>query len=147
MLGIIHRTILQLGPEHFREFFILSTGAPTDARNRHGRQLVSHRQGKFLEILAHSILGMVDVYNLLPSYIVAAANVKEFQHRLQAMAKDAAYAKMPDWQNLYCPRKALHCHAVKRWFTWSGEGPVGIATTIATNDDANCMSAWLRFGS
>ena len=33
MLGIIHRTILELGPEHFRKFFKLSTEASPDARN------------------------------------------------------------------------------------------------------------------
>ena len=98
-------------------------------------------------MLAHSILGMVDVYNLLPAYTVEATNVKEFQHRLQGMVKDAAYAPIPEWQNLYCPRKPLHSHPVKGWCTWQGDGPVGIATTIATNDKANCVSAWLRFGS
>ena len=96
-------------------------------------------------MLAHSSLGMVDIYNLLPSYTVEATNVKEFQHRLQGMVKDAANAKESEWQNLFCPRKPLHSHAVKKWFTWHADGLV--ATRIATNENANCVSAWLRFGS
>ena len=147
MLGIIHRTILELGPEHFRKFFKLSDEVSSNARNRHWKQIVSHRQGKFLELLANSILGMIDIYNLLPAYTVEATNVKEFQHRLQGMVKDAANAKESEWQNLFCLRKPLHSHAVKKWFQWHGDGPV--ATKIATNvnENANCVSAWLRFGS
>ena len=42
MLGIVHRTMLGAGPEHFRTFFKLDPGASPLARSRHNRQIISH---------------------------------------------------------------------------------------------------------
>ena len=108
---------------------------------------MSNRRGKFLDLLAHSILGAADVYNLLPVYIVEAATIKEFQHRLQAMVCAAANYGVHEWQDMYSPRPALHAHLVKEWFTWNGgtvqkptEDGVGTVGTL-------CITAWLNFGS
>ena len=80
MLGIIHRALLGLGPDHFRTFFRYVPGSNNTLRNRHSKQIVSHRCGKFLDLLAHSMLGAADVFNLLPEYMVEATSTKEFQH-------------------------------------------------------------------
>ena len=41
MLAVIHRTLLGLGPRHFRSFFILSSGPlPYFSRHRHSRHLI-----------------------------------------------------------------------------------------------------------
>ena len=74
LLGLIHRTVIGLGPKQFQEFFkleeVVSHPNGRESERKHKKQLVSHRQGHYLEILGHSIFGLVDVYNLLPPYVV-----------------------------------------------------------------------------
>ena len=111
-------------------------------------QIVSHRSGKFLDLLAHSMLGAADVYNLLPEYMVEVASTKDFQHRLQEMAVAAANEGMHDWKNIYSPRQALYAHTVKPWFEWRGRSKqVPVVKTIANVHANNCVTAWLQFGN
>ena len=62
MLGLIRRTNLGMGALH-----------------GHSRQLRSYRTGRYLDVVAHSLLGAIDVYNILPEFVVEANNVSEFQ--------------------------------------------------------------------
>ena len=110
MLGVIHRAVLGEGPDHFRKHFVLGSAQNHYGREglrRHGKQLQTFRRGKFLDIAANSILGLIDVYNLLPAYMVEATSVKEFQTRLQRMMRDLVTKGQENWETLYSLRKPL----------------------------------------
>ena len=94
MLGIFHRSVLGLGPAQFKDLFVpLGVAAnpcgKTTAR-RHNRQLMTHREGKYLDIIKCSVLGLVDIYNVLPEYVVEAQTVHIFQRRLQEIVSTEA---------------------------------------------------------
>ena len=80
MLGVIHRAVFGEGTDHHGR----------ESERRHNKQLETFCKGSFLDIAAHSILGLVDVYNLLPTFMVEATTVKEFQKRLQRMMCEIA---------------------------------------------------------
>ena len=117
-------------------------------RNRRLKQIVSHWTGKFPDLLAHSMLGAADVYNLLPGYIVEAASTKEFQHSLQELAVVDANNKFNGWQNLFSPRQALGMHTVRDWFEWRGHSKQHPVVQTMPNVNVNkCVTAWLHFGN
>ena len=69
MLGVVHRTVLGKGPEHFKAFF-KARGQPLTkvtrlGCRRHTKQLVDPRTGAFPELMRRSALGLIAVYNLL----------------------------------------------------------------------------------
>ena len=149
LLGVIQRAIIGEVPVHFRTFFKRAACTGHRDRTRHSMQLATHRRGKFLDVLADSILGLVDVYNLLPERIVQENTVKGFQSALQEMVKAAMHANKPGWESLYSPRHALHSHQLKEWFHWK---PEAVTTLGAMDGDsastaANCITGWLQFGS
>ena len=146
MLGIIHRALLELGPDHFRKYFKLASKKSPVARC-HTRQIMTHRQGKFLDLLAFSRLAAADIYNLLPQYMVDAKTTKDFQHRLQELVNVAAQTGIHEWQDVFSPRAPLHNHALRKWFGWIGK------TTYRQIDDSiktvqtGCVTAWIRFAT
>ena len=79
MLGLIHRTVIGEGPDQFKKYFVRESESrhPDGRENqrRHDKQLISYRKGKFLDIMATSALGLIDVYNLLPQATVDADTV------------------------------------------------------------------------
>ena len=51
-----------------------------------------------------SIFGLIHVYNDLDPAIVEADNVKSFQHKLQALVKDALHSSLAEcWQSILSP--------------------------------------------
>ena len=74
MMGVIHRSVIGEGPGQFAKFFVRMTASNhTNGREnqrRHDKQLVTHRKGKYLDVMGHSILGLIDIYNLLPQWII-----------------------------------------------------------------------------
>ena len=127
MLGLIHRCVIDKGPVHFKKYFVLAA-APSRMNGReairsHDKQLISHRKGHFLEIVSNSVLGLVDIYNLLPAYIVSAPTVSLFQRRLQEMLVTCVREGEPEWWNMFCPRLTLHNHKLRKWRTWEGSFP------------------------
>ena len=74
MLGVIHRAVLNEGPPQLRKYFVrdhsIARHNTRVSERRHSRALTSLRKGHFLEIVRRSILGLVDVYNLLPQWVV-----------------------------------------------------------------------------
>ena len=148
LLGVIHRSVLGLGPTQFSEHF-----KPAAAKNymgreavrRHGRQLQTHRQGQYLEILGNSILGLIDVYNLLPTHMVNESTVTGFQTELQKYLVKAATSEVHEWQNMYSPRLAIYAHPLRK----NALATNGAITDFATMEDGvdnKCNSGWLRFG-
>ena len=101
-LGLIHRTVLGLGPPHFRTWFFPATTTPHNHATRrqtpkHNKQLHDYLQGNHTELLRRSLLRQVRVYNSLSQSTVDANSVSLFQHRLQCELKDAAANNKPQW--------------------------------------------------
>ena len=67
--------------------------------------------GKFWK---QRLLGLVDVYNLLPQEMVNTDDVRTFQAKLQGMLKDQAIANVQNWENLFSPRHVLHLHPLAK---------------------------------
>ena len=73
MLGLIHRCVLNKGPEHFNTFFAASTQQRRNTRSAsatHGKQLSDIDNKRFLDIERKSALVLVWVCNRLPEEIV-----------------------------------------------------------------------------
>ena len=117
MLGVIHRSVLGVGPPHLDRFFKLSSDKcpyPTRADSqRHRRQLVDPRSGNHSELLCRSALGLIAVYNMLPSRVVDVASVSEFQSALQSIVRDAACRQCDNWEAILSPRHAIYCHPLR----------------------------------
>ena len=111
MLGVIHRAVLGEGPPQLRQFFRLAT---TDQRNRadgrrHQRHLVDPQDGRELELLRRSALGLISVYNKLPAGVTDAPTVPTFQRGLQSLVLQApknysTLSKVWSWKTLFSPR-------------------------------------------
>ena len=116
MLGIIHRCVLGQGPPHFKQFV-----QPVAAGNRmhetrrsrrlHSLQVHSFIDGHQKELAKRSLLGMLDVYNLLPASIVEqCSSVSAFQSGLQRMALECALFGFEEWEHMFSSRHYLHVH-------------------------------------
>ena len=118
------------------------------AMGRHDQQLQTFRTGKFLQTTAHSLLGAVDVYNLLPQYVIAACDVSTFQNRLQQLLKAAAREKMQGWTTFLSNRHLIFRHPLHQLGGF--EGPAGKVRCMgiggANGDMYNCTDQWLAFG-
>ena len=147
LLGVIHRTVLGCGPEQFKEYF---KAAPASMHNgwesdrRHGRQLLTHREGRYLEILGHSILGLVDVYNLLPTNFVNEDTVPKFQGKLQKYLVEAATNGVVGWQNSFSPRLAIYAHPL-RYNPAIEDKRLKCEANNEKRDNTKCINNWLNF--
>ena len=116
MMGLLHRAALGKGPDHFKQFFKLSTAERHCTRSgsgRHSRQLLDIRNEHFLEIERRSALGLVWVYNRLPDGIARHDTVKEFQRTLQLLLKDRLATGCTDWKTTLSPRVPAYCHPLR----------------------------------
>jgi hypothetical protein len=110
MLGLLHKCALGLAHPLLLDLF---PGAPAPssrhssrlAAQRHSRQLLNHCDGSHTDYMSRSCLGLVGVYNKLPQSIVDASNVKTFQHKLTALAKQRCEAHGV-WTRMFSPREA-----------------------------------------
>ena len=147
LLGVIHRSVLGLGPVHFKTFFkLLDSTSDKNSRNRHNKQIETHRKGKFLDIVAESILGLVDIYNLLPECMVQTKSVKDFQTLLAQLVKTATAKCTTDWKNLLSPRKALHSHPLKRLYNWNKIMKNNEEENVSANA-CNSVTGWFNFSA
>ena len=87
-----------------------------------------------METTSTSILGLIDVYNLLPQSVVDTEDVHSFEAKLQGMMRGLAKKKTPNWEILSSPWHALHLHPLAK----SLNGVVTIAT-IPVQDDNGGM--------
>ena len=109
MLGVIHRAVLRKGPSHFFHYFNLAP--PTRfLRRRHSRHLIDLRQARSLCMYNNSVIGLIWVYNILPSSIVKLNTVRDFQSALQDLLKSVATSGLYEWQVLFSPRRPIHAH-------------------------------------
>ena len=106
------------------------------------------------------MFGLVDVYNLLPEYVVAAVDVHTFQKRLQELLRLAA-PNVPQWDRLFTPRVAMYDNPLRRFLGWGPENatrddPVNalantasaaIQDSVPQVNATACVNGWLRFAS
>ena len=116
-----------------------------EAMKHHDKQLLSHRTGIFLDILSHSLLGLVDIYNILPKFVVDASTVSEFQKRLQLLVMEVASTDTPGWMELYSPRNTIWNNKLRQMSEWTcktraTEGNAVELMTVRTNG----LPAWLQ---
>ena len=64
-------------------------------------------------MVRRSALGLVAVYNLLPTEAVQQLSVKGFQTKLAELLKERAAAGCDDWALTFSPRVALWKHPLK----------------------------------
>jgi hypothetical protein len=103
LLGVIHRTMLGNGPTHFKEFFLLSSATG----QRHCFHL---KERPVTRLLSRTAIGLIAVYNLLPSWVVETFSVKQFQANLQCLVKSRAAEGCHDWPATLSPRHAPNSH-------------------------------------
>ena len=117
MLGVIHRTVLKIGPPRFQQFFKLVIGEQKRDtrfnRRRHDKQLIDPRGPRVSEQLRRPALGFVAIYNLLPQEFVDAPNVSQFQSLMQDALKSCASDNVDGWQDLFSPRVPLYLHLLR----------------------------------
>ena len=116
MLGVLHRTALGKGPDHFRQFFKVSEAERHCTRSgsaRHNRQLVDIKDRHFLEIERRSALGLIWVYNRLPTETARFETVKDFQRSLQQLLGERLISGCEDWRVTYCPRVHAYAHPLR----------------------------------
>ena len=114
MLGVIHRSILGKGPSQIRRYFELegASNHPSGRATlrRHNQQIRTYRKGKFLETTSKSILGLIDIYNLLPQEFIDSEDVHSFQTKLQGLLKEEVHRGRRGWESMFSPRHPLHLH-------------------------------------
>lgn len=114
MLGLVHRAVLKQGPSHFWQFFVVDSAATRFLHRRHNKHIVDWREGRRLDMLDRSVLGLVPVYSILPQAIVNETSVANFQCRLQRIVKRRAIAGAPGWEYTLSPRASLDSHPLRR---------------------------------
>jgi len=125
LLGLIHRTVLGKGPGHFAAFFRADLEARQNGRGKHRLQLVEYANGHASDYtfpgsrpanyIAHSMFGLVAVYNRLPAYIVeGCGSVSSFQAALQQVLGAWANAGVWNWERTFSPRVPWHRHLLTK---------------------------------
>ena len=104
VLGLCHPSFVKLLPWHRDRF-------PEDSSDGHDKKLYGHRlEAKFHPALfSRSIFAMIDIYNVLPQYVVDAASVSIFQHRLTDIARRRCEMDVPAWADSFNRRRGPDC--------------------------------------
>ena len=113
MLGLIHRTVLGLGPSQFRRWFKRDYHPPrmTGRFSQNTIRRLEERQDlTILDVGRRSVFGLIRVYNMLPNSVVQASSVKEFQRLLTMMMKILISQEYRRWDVLLSPRIPINKH-------------------------------------
>ena len=113
MLGLLHRQALGRGPAQLGEIVRLQTMEKRRFTRlhagRHGLQLESYCNGHHTDYMRRSLLGAIEVYNLLPGWVIDnSCKVSTFQKRLQELVLSRAMAGCEDWDLTLSPRMPSH---------------------------------------
>ena len=102
MLGVACRAVLRKGPPQLHRFFKLrEPRRETRSADWHRRQLETYRDEDHLEVVRRSVLGLVEVFNLLPTAVVESTKtVRSFQAQLQKLVLTGAKEGVQDWKAL-----------------------------------------------
>ena len=107
MLGVIHRSVLGLGPKHFKDWFVIQP-----ILHRRSQRLARNTicpiaevpSASNLRIGRHSIFGMIRIYNQLPNSVVTIRSVSGFQRALADIMRNCAKSGAIGWPHLYSTR-------------------------------------------
>ena len=118
MLGLIHRTAVGKGPQHFRRFFYAKQERTVaywtkNAKKKHSRQLQEDQGPHCPELLRRSALGLVKVYNMHPKDLVVTDCVKDVQKELQELVKKRAASGCENWKETFSPRVLWWQHPLR----------------------------------
>ena len=107
MLGVLHRTMLGKGPNHFSEFF--------QRDPQHPYKFIDPRIATKSPLIKRSALGLVAIYNMLPHRVVRAKSVSAFQSCLQDLCIELATSNFPQWSEALSPRLPLISHPLTKF--------------------------------
>ena len=95
-LGLIHRSVLNRGPLHFKQFFPRIQNI-----SGHNRSVYDPTHGSNAAYLRQSAFGLIGCYNRLPDAIINVDNVSESQSELQDLVRCAINERNPFWRTLF----------------------------------------------
>jgi hypothetical protein len=113
MLGLVYKCVNRIAHPDLCSLFTRAV-ASQQVRNtrteaaRHDLQLASEASTARLNIFRRSLFGLVEVWNLLPSDIVHAQSVSQFQSALTLFAKRLCKLNVVFWQVRFSPRSSHH---------------------------------------
>ena len=115
MLELVHRTVLGQAPEHFKQRFCLEHAMKRSTSRFHLENFRLHEyiNRRQLAVVKRSALGLISIYNMLPTEIVEAKTVKCFQGLRQDLAKDCGSKSHPHWDSIFATRHRLHVHTAQ----------------------------------
>ena len=119
ILGVIHRTVLGLGPHCFSRFFRLASSPPPPRAPRRHRRHLEEPCFDSPDFILHSAIGATRLYNLLPDYVISATSVSRFQGRLQSILRARA-CHCEDWRSTFSSRVPLAFHPLRGCRDWRG---------------------------
>ena len=102
MLGVVLRAVLKKRPPQSHGFIVRAEQQRTTrSSDWHSLQLKTYRDGEHLEVLKRSVLGLVEVFNVLPTAVVEGSQkVRSFQAQLQELTLTASRDGVEDWKIL-----------------------------------------------
>lgn len=95
-LGLIHRTVLNKGPPHFKRFFPRIHNI-----SGHNRSVYDPSHGSNAAYLRHSAFSLIGCYNRLPDDIANIDDVSNFQSELQDLVRCAINERNPFWRSVF----------------------------------------------
>ena len=100
-----------MSPELHKVAAVTQGSFPEDSSDGHDKKLYGHRlEAKFhLALFSRSIFAMIDICNVLPQYVVDAASVAIFQHRLTDIARRRCEMDVPAWADSFNRRRGPDC--------------------------------------
>ena len=95
-LGLIHRSVLNKGPPHFKLLF-----PRIQSINGHFRSVFNRAHGCNAGYIKHSIFRLIGYYNRLPFEIIEIDDVSTFQSELQNLVRNTISTNYPLWRTFF----------------------------------------------
>ena len=127
MLGVVWRAVRRKGPPQLWSFFEkVPDRRTTRSSEWHNQQLKTYRDGNHLAVLRRSVLGLVEVFNLLPPAVVEGAEtVKSFQAQLQELTLEAGKNEADNWKTFFSAgQMSWELRELRRYSTWKSSKQV-----------------------
>ena len=122
MLTVIHRCTLNQGPPTLRRFFPRDDTPISHTTRRthsHDHKLREYDIGHHPNVIHRSILGLIPIYDQLPTALVQCRDIKQFQGGLQSIIKPRLTSGKPDWLHFYSPRVPRYERQLHLFHDWS----------------------------
>ena len=112
MLGLIFQCSHGTAHHSLQDLFPKAPSATHSYKTRfqvycHTMQPIETREGTHHALLRRSVFGLLRIWNRLPSRVVHAPSVKEFQNMLTDIARSACRRGYPQWMCVLSPRPVI----------------------------------------